>query len=114
LVTRGLEVELEIDPHLRLSASTEALLFRAAQEALRNVLNHAEAHRVTVRLNSRDSRVVLEVQDDGRGFSVADTPAEGHFGLRMLEDLAGDGDGQLAVESRPGEGTLVHFGLPLR
>jgi signal transduction histidine kinase len=114
VAARGLEVELEIDPHPRLPGSTEAVLFRAAQEAVRNILIHAEAHRVTVRLSAHGSRAMLEVQDDGRGFSVPAASGEGHFGLRMLEDLARDGDGDLTVESWPGAGTVVRFGVPLR
>lgn len=114
LSIEGIDVELEIDHQLALPEAIEAVLFRAAQEALRNVLHHAAADRAVVRVTSTDGRAVLEVRDNGRGFSVPDATYEGHFGLRMLHDLARDGDGELAVESRASQGTLVRLRVPLQ
>jgi len=114
MVTHGLDVQLEVDPQLRLPDQTEAVLFRAAQESIRNIVEHADAARVRVSVSSPGGQAVLEVQDDGCGFSVPDAAREGHFGLRMLEDLARDGHGVLKLESRPGAGTRVQLGVPLR
>jgi signal transduction histidine kinase len=114
LSAEGLDAQLEADANLRLPHQTEAILFRAAQESLRNVLDHADANKVTVRVFSPDSKAVLEVQDDGRGLSDQAAGQEGHFGLRMLDDLAREADGSLTLKSRPGEGVLVRVEVPLR
>jgi signal transduction histidine kinase len=107
------ETDLDAEPELHLEPGVEAVLFRAAQEALRNVLRHAEANTVNVRLRASEGLAVLEVEDDGRGLTIAPADREEHFGLRMLEDLARDSDGQLDIDSAPGRGTLVRLAIPL-
>jgi signal transduction histidine kinase len=58
---------------------------------------------------------VLTVEDDGRGFVAADPGGERHkhFGLRILQDLATDANGELAVDSQPGDGTRVRIEVPV-
>jgi signal transduction histidine kinase len=90
---------------------TERLLFRAAQEALRNAVKHAGASAVRASVRADGGRAVLEVADDGRGFDPAAVP-EGHFGLRLLGDLARDAGGRLDVTSAPGAGTVVRMEVP--
>jgi two-component system, NarL family, sensor kinase len=90
LAAAGLEVTLDADPHLRLPPGVEAVLFRVAQESLRNVLEHAEATRASVQVETSDGVVTLTVQDDGRGITEVPTGQAEHFGLRMLKDLAHD------------------------
>ena len=93
----------------------EALLFRSAQEALRNVASHAGASEVDVRVARDDGRVLLEVDDDGVGFVPADARTreqQGHVGLRLLTDLVGAAGGEVRVESEPGEGTRVRVEIP--
>jgi signal transduction histidine kinase len=105
----GCDVHLRVEPpELRLPAETEALLFRAAQESVRNVRTHADAHRLDVSVVQTDGRVALEVVDDGRGFDPS-TAADGHFGLRILADLARDADASFDLESAPGKGTKVRL-----
>jgi signal transduction histidine kinase len=105
---RGLETSLELDPGLELGREAEALFFRVAQEALRNVAKHAEATRVDVSVGRTNGRAQLLVEDDGRGFDPS-SPAgdDGHFGLRMLADLVRDSGGRLEVDSTPGSGSRV-------
>ena len=112
--TRGVETEVTVSEDLDLGEQTEALLFRATQESLRNVVAHANARRVEVRIERRDGTACLEVADDGRGFSPAETRANGHFGLRTLADLARDAGGRLDVDSEPGGGTRVRLVVPAR
>jgi signal transduction histidine kinase len=111
----GLDVEVEVEPDLRLPAHAEPLLYRAAQEALRNVVAHAEARRVRVAAWRRDGRAVLTVEDDGRGFEPdgADDERRKHFGLRILHDLAADANGELSIDSQPGSGTRVRIEVPV-
>jgi signal transduction histidine kinase len=109
--------QLSVPASMRLPADVESLLFRAAQEALRNVLTHARAEHVKLTVRADDRRATLEVWDDGVGFSPDDQQRageDGHLGLRLLEDLATDADGTLDVTSAPGEGTTVHLEVPLR
>src|SRR3954452_23973404 len=67
LSARGLETDLRADPTLRLPEDCERVVFRAAQEALRNVDKHAEAGRVDVCVDRQNGSVALTVSDDGRG-----------------------------------------------
>lgn len=113
LSAAGLDASLDAEPQLHLEPNVEAVLFRAAQEALRNVLRHAEATKVRVRLQASSEIALLEVEDNGRGMTIAPADQNGHFGLRMLEDLARDSEGQLEIDSAPGGGTSVRLEIPL-
>jgi len=104
---RGIETALDVDPEVELGRDAEALFFRVAQEALRNVIKHADARRVTVAVKAKDGRAQLLVEDDGRGFDPERPDDDGHFGLRMLEDLVQGSGGELAVDSTPGSGSRV-------
>ena len=93
-----------------LPPAAEVALFRAAQESLTNVARHASASRVGMTLSYLDDTVLLDVRDDGSGFTPDVTaPA---FGLTaMRERLEGVG-GALVVESSPGEGTAISARVP--
>ncbi|WP_051570990.1 sensor histidine kinase [Cryptosporangium arvum] len=99
---RGTEVEITVEPTRELTPDVESLLFRVAQESLRNVAKHADAAHVVVAVTGA---VTLEVADDGVGFDPAAVGPEGHFGLRVMADLAREAGATLAVASRPGGGT---------
>jgi signal transduction histidine kinase len=104
---RGLETSLDVDPDLELEPGTEALFYRIAQEAVRNAVKHAGAAAVSVDVLATETGARLVVEDDGRGFDPATVEAEGHFGLRVLEDLALEAGGELEIDSAPGAGTRV-------
>ncbi len=95
-----------------------AVLYRVAQEALRNVAAHARATQVRVTVDRLEGgRVALVVDDDGVGFStdqVQRRATEGHVGLRALAGLVAEFDGELDVRSQPGSGTRLRVELPLR
>ncbi|MCI0634936.1 MAG: sensor histidine kinase [Actinobacteria bacterium] len=117
LAGEGIAAEVEVPNGLALSPDAEALVFRAAREALRNVVSHAHATRVGVRVTSDDGHVVLEVEDDGVGFSsvrASEARANGHIGLDLLNDLAHDAGGTVEVSSSPGGGTRVRVEVPAR
>lgn len=115
---RGTAATLETEGPLgSLPEPVAALLYRATQEALRNVVTHAHARSVTVRVVVAADTATLDVTDDGVGFDsiVADARArEGHFGLRGLADRVSDAGGAVQVQSTPGEGTHVQVKVPLR
>jgi signal transduction histidine kinase len=113
LVSGGTRVDTHIPSTSKLSPQTEALLFRAVQEALRNVAKHAHADNVDVSVTIGRDRAHATVSDDGRGFDLAAAPAENHMGLRVLHDIARDAGGDVRVESAPGEGTRLTLEVPL-
>src|SRR4051794_2070473 len=116
LVTSGTTVELDVPHDLVLPTGAEALLFRVAQEAVRNAHRHSGAENVGVRVWTGDGWARLTVRDDGEGFVVGDLlerMREGHLGLRLVASLAHESGGRLDVESSRGEGTSVTVEVPL-
>ena len=99
-----------------LSAETELVLYRIVQEALSNVVRHADARSVCVRIERQESAVVAEVTDDGKGFSVDEElrrPDRG-LGLFGMQERAAYVGGSVDIQSRPGAGTTVRVTLPIR
>ncbi|MFI6085615.1 sensor histidine kinase [Streptomyces sp. NPDC051217] len=93
----------------------EAALLRIAQGALANVREHAGATRAALTLTCLDDQISLDVADDGRGFAVGAPPGRagrGH-GLPAMRVRARQLGGTFAVESEPGEGTVVSAAVPL-
>jgi DNA-binding NarL/FixJ family response regulator len=91
LAARGTTVELRVAGDDRLDPEMQALVYRVAQEALRNVIAYADATTVSVEVDVVDSTASLLVADDGRGFApdVRDRRrTEGHLGLSLVEELA--------------------------
>lgn len=109
----GPRLDFEMPPDQRpLPGRLEVGLYRIAQEALANALQHAAAARVTLRLRLDPQQAVLVVEDDGRGFAPAATP-DGRFGLVGLRERAKLLGGRLTVHSSPGVGTRVEASVPL-
>jgi two-component system sensor histidine kinase UhpB len=108
----GLRVEHQLQPVLPpLTAEEELVLYRVAQEALTNVLRHANCDRADLTLRVTDHALVLDVRDQGRGFDPGAVTANGLLGMRERALLVG---ARLDVRSRPGHGTLVRLSLPLQ
>ena len=117
LTEQGISMDVDVPPDLDLPPELESLLFRASREAFRNVERHAQAKRVSLRVSADDDRVLLDVEDDGIGFSSERSEpsrANGHIGLPLLRDLAGDVGGTLHVDSAEGRGTRVRLEVPIR
>jgi two-component system NarL family sensor kinase len=114
LEVRGMTATVECSDTDPLPDATETLAYRAAQEAVRNVVRHADARsvRITVR---RDPDLVLTVADDGAGLPADATAARrrGSVGLELLRTLAQAQGGTLDVTGRPGGGTLLTLRLPV-
>lgn len=93
-------------------------LFRIYQNLLNNVLRHAQAQNVWVRLYEQNSAVHLEVFDDGKGFilpaSWVDLVRQGHFGLANVVERVDGMEGTLQIQSAPGAGTQISLQLPLK
>lgn len=91
----------------RLPAAVETALYRVVQEAVTNVLRHASATRIDVLVERRDGRVVVVVEDDGKGFVPAAAGGTERLGLVGMRERAEALGGTLIIESAPGEGTTI-------
>lgn len=111
----SMQLDLMYDGQL-LAEPTRLALFRVYQQAMDNVVQHAQAERVTVRFRFDIEEVVVEIEDDGRGFDVprrwAAFARQGHLGLAGAAERADAIGGSLDVTSAPGEGTLVRVMIP--
>jgi signal transduction histidine kinase len=95
----------------RLTPDVETAVYRIVQEALTNVIKHAQARTVSLVLTRKGDRVVTVIEDDGRGFDPGQTD-DGRLGLLGMRERIALVDGRLSVESRPGEGTTIVVEVP--
>jgi PAS domain S-box-containing protein len=112
----GLRIHLTMFSEVEaLDVPSKTVLYRVAQEALTNVVRHAQAGNVSLRLRKLKDRVRLEVHDDGKAFDAARVLARmrrdrlGVLGMRERVEMM---EGRFAIESAPGEGTTVIAELP--
>ncbi len=110
LLARGLEGG-------RLPPVVETTVYRIVQEALTNVLKHAQASRVSVILECRDDWLRAIVEDNGRGFDSEALPGPGRGGRQLglvgMAERAALAGGEFLVESTPGSGTTIYIHIPL-
>jgi PAS domain S-box-containing protein len=110
LVTEGPETALEED--------LRVVLFQAARELLHNVAKHARARRAKVSLKVEDSRLSVTVEDDGRGFDVAEAMPNARaltgFGLFAIRERLAHFGGRMEIRSEPGRGTTAALSVPIR
>jgi signal transduction histidine kinase len=109
-----LSVSVDTQVDHRLAPELETIIYRIVQEALNNVIKHAQADHVWIQLVGDEDSVKLTVHDDGVGFlpaQAAQLVKEGHFGLAGMRERVEAGGGQLEVDSRPGGGTTIHVAL---
>jgi signal transduction histidine kinase len=109
---RGVQLESRLDSVI------ETECFRVAQEALTNVVRHAQAKAVTVQLTRSNGHLHLSVKDDGIGFDVTNLREEAvrgaSLGLLSMEERASLAGGGIHFKSRPGNGTEVQAWFPLK
>lgn len=110
----GVRCDVSVDvPERRIGPRSTTTIFRIVQEALTNVVRHAAASRVTVRLRETDGRLEAVVSDDGSGISdvqAADAHSLGLLGMRERAQAIG---GNIAIRGYPGKGTTVILTIPL-
>jgi signal transduction histidine kinase len=114
----GLRIELRVTGNQRLAHGCEQALYRITQEALNNIVKHAQASNVRVALDFAPEQVRLQIADDGIGFDVAaqdaqpTVPAERHLGLMSMRERAAEIGGTLTLRSARGGGTDVQVTVP--
>ena len=100
----------------RLDHRSEISLFGIVQEAVANILKHAQASNVVITLVGAEDKVLLTIRDDGKGFDPALVQERydqrGSFGLLNMRERASRIGGELQITSSPGQGTLVTVSLP--
>lgn len=88
-------------------------LYRVLQEALNNILHHAQASRVEVNLSNAQGHLMLTIRDNGRGFDPGKTKSSGTLGLTNMRSRVMNVGGSISIESKKGEGTTVKVDIPL-
>lgn len=102
----------------KLPPQIETALYRIIQEALNNIAKHAEADRIEISLEQRDSTITASVLDNGRGFDLGrvlhpESPERG-FGIIGMQERVSLLGGKIDIRSRPGFGTHIHIEVPYR
>lgn len=105
-------LDVDIENAVDLPPSVAAHVLRIVQEALANVLRHADATRCVVRVVENDTGVSITVTDDGRGFDPDMEIAASHFGIENMRERVGMLGGQLDITSESGRGTTIAVHLP--
>ena len=109
----AMELQLEDIGH-PLTAEAELALYRVVQEALSNIAKHSGAGSFRVTLGAANNHVFASVEDDGRGFSVADAMSDnGGLGLFGMQERAAYVGGTAEIASEPGAGARVHVMVPV-
>lgn len=102
---------------LRLAATAETTVFNVVQESINNAKKHARARNIWVSLKTLGNRLVIQVQDDGQGFDVAQqqdaATRRGSYGLLNMRERAASVDGNIGITSARGSGTTITLTVPL-
>ncbi len=115
----GMDVALQADPAVaapgEVPAETRRAALQVTRESLRNAASHAPGSRVVVQVYRQSGAMVVEVSDDGPGFSPSAVhgPASGHLGMTLLRDAAASVGGRLDLDTTVGEGTTVRLWVPV-
>ena len=106
---------VECPPDLPLSETKRQLIYRIAQEGIRNIAKHARCTHVELTIAEGNDGVTVSLVDNGQGFSTREweqRQGEGHVGLTYLIETARDGGATLTIDSAPGEGTKLVMQIP--
>jgi signal transduction histidine kinase len=108
----GLSVDANLGPEPDAPLDVKEAIYRVAQEALHNVVKHARARHVQLRLAIEGGALTLEVQDDGAGFDPSGE-FPGHMGLTSMRERVGRLAGEIEITSAPRQGTRVRARVPV-
>ncbi len=108
----GMQTSLTVEALLNLNDTEQSLIYRTAQESIRNVRRHAKATRVDVSVRSVGGYVELSIVDDGVGFDPSEKRPDGNMGVELVRTAAANHGAMYSVKSSPGSGTTVSLSLP--
>lgn len=114
------EIKTYFDAEQTSGLTTEPVrevLYRIFREAMNNIVRHARATRIQIRLIKNAEKIELILRDNGRGFEISTDwiglARNGHFGLVGIQERAEAVNGSVEILSEPGQGTTVHILIPL-
>lgn len=99
------------DRDILLSPDVEQCIYRITQEAVENVVHHASAQHLIVKLTVAEDEIRLLIQDDGIGFNPESRSPSGHFGLKGMQERAQLVGGTLTIDSEPSFGTTIWLAI---
>jgi PAS domain S-box-containing protein len=108
----GIRISLEIDEQVTYEKKTELIIFRILQESLTNIARHSQAKNTIIRLSESAKGKLIEIKDNGIGFSTTATKHVKSFGLLNMKERAKEIGCTLVVQSEPGNGTTVRLLKP--
>lgn len=110
----GIECNVSVEPEeIALDENMSVDIFRIFQEALTNVVRHAEATRIDVSLKVENDRLDLEIQDNGRGIEEKDVSGSKSFGLMGMRERVYSWGGELRISGAQGKGTTLIVSVPI-
>lgn len=114
----GIGLQYEVSgADCRLPGGVETAVFRVAQEAITNVVRHADAEMVTLLLEFGEGTVSVEIEDDGQGFDVQEgmklREGGGGWGLMGMQERVALFGGEFSIDSAPGRGTRIRLAIPV-
>ena len=111
-VSESLAVSLEVEDDQTLNLAEEQGLFRIAQEALNNIVKHAQASQAHIRLHLVEPSWWMEIEDPGQGFDLERARDSGHVGLSSMGERAAEIGWNLRIMTAPGAGTRIRVEKP--
>lgn len=96
----------------RLPTKLEVALFRLIQESVQNAIKHADATLIQVKIEMKQTNVIVVIKDNGKGFNV-EAKKDGSFGLLGMKERVELLDGEISIDSTAGSGTLIMLNLPI-
>ena len=113
----GIDVETDLQDDGRseqLSRERALMLYRIAQEGLRNVARHSGAKRARISARAQNGDIAVSIQDFGHGFETTDPSRSKGLGLISMAERTRLAEGRFEIWSRPGEGTTVRASVPIK
>ena len=111
-IQNGLKGVKDVELCNELSEAIEQQLFLIVQEAMANIVKHAQANIVSLSLRENERQVLLSISDDGRGFSGGAAQKQGSYGLLTMRERAEKLGGRAEILSKPGAGTTIRVHIP--
>lgn len=108
----GIDVVAEIMDERGAPLAVEEAIYRIAQEALHNIVKHAQATTIQLRLARETGQVILAITDDGVGFNPS-ASFTGHLGLKVMRERAERLGGSVQIDSAPGCGSRLRAEIPV-
>lgn len=111
--SKPLDIDVQIGRQVQLAPDVKVNIYRIVQEALNNVIRHARATKVSITLTGDRERMILDIEDDGRGFDPAQLTPSQHMGLKIMRERAEQINAQYHLASSLGQGTHIRLIYPL-